>query len=42
MLTKMYGSDNENVMMAREDLRAIRERRKIMTKMRIHVAYVLL
>jgi hypothetical protein len=22
----MYGSDNENVMMAREDLRAIRER----------------
>jgi hypothetical protein len=26
MLTKMYGSDNENVMMAREDLRAIRER----------------
>ena len=26
MLTRMYGSDNENVMMAREDLRAIRER----------------
>ena len=26
MLTRMYGSDNENVRMAREDLRAIRER----------------